>query len=96
MDPSTSPATNTSRDAIVEWCRQFLAARLTVPVEEVPTGAGLDLLGVDSVTAAALLIELEDRFRVDVDPEALYDDPTIDAIADLAAAELDSELDTSG
>ncbi len=91
MDPSNSPgvAADATRDAIVEWCRQFLAERLAIPVEQVPTGAGLDLLGVDSVMAAALLIELEDRFRVDVPPEALYEDPTIDAIADLAAAELD-------
>ncbi|WP_280495524.1 acyl carrier protein [Nocardia asiatica] len=72
---------DTSREAIVQWCREYLAELLEVPAETVDPAADFDRLGVDSALAVALLIEVEERYGVDLAPEDLFDNPNIDAVA---------------
>ncbi|WP_174189602.1 acyl carrier protein [Nocardia barduliensis] len=72
---------DTSREAIVQWCREYLAELLEVPAEAVDPAADFDRLGVDSALAVALLIEVEERYGVDLAPEDLFDNPNIDAVA---------------
>lgn len=72
-----------SQEAIVTWCREYLANLLEVPVETIDPAADFDRLGIDSVLAVALLIDVEDRYGVDLSPEDLYQNPTLDAVAAL-------------
>jgi acyl carrier protein len=67
--------------SIVEWCRGYLADLLEVPVAEIDPAADFDRLGVDSALAVSLLIEVEERYDVDIAPEALFENPTITAVA---------------
>ncbi|MFI7664711.1 acyl carrier protein [Nocardia sp. NPDC049526] len=72
---------DTSRDAIVLWCREYLGNLLEIPAEAVDPAADFDRMGVDSALAVALLIEVEARYGVDLAPEDLFENPNINAIA---------------
>ena len=67
--------------SIVAWCRSYLADLLELPVAEVDPAADFDRLGVDSALAVSLLVEVEERYDVDIPPEELFENPTIDAVA---------------
>ncbi|MBW0273517.1 phosphopantetheine-binding protein [Nocardia sp. MH4] len=72
---------DTSREAIVTWCQEYLGQLLEVPASTIDPLADFDRLGVDSALAVALLIEVEEQFGVDLSPEDLYENPTLDAVA---------------
>jgi acyl carrier protein len=67
--------------SIVAWCRGYLADLLELPEAEIDPAADFDHLGVDSALAVSLLIEVEERYSVDIAPEALFENPTITAVA---------------
>lgn len=73
---------DTSRDAIILWCREYLGNMLEIPAEAVDPAADFDRMGVDSALAVALLIEVEARYGVDLAPEDLFENPNINAVAD--------------
>jgi acyl carrier protein len=77
-------ATTTS-DAgeVVRACQDYIAGFLGMPAERVDPTADFDRLGIDSSLAVALLGELEERYGVDLPPEALFENPTINAVAQL-------------
>jgi acyl carrier protein len=73
---------DTSKDAIVTWCQEYLADLLQVPAETVDPHADFDRLGVDSALAVSLLMEVEERYGVELPPEALFANPNLDAVAE--------------
>lgn len=75
-------------ESIVEWCRGYLADLLDTVPSEIDPEADFDRLGVDSALAVSLLIEVEERYGVDIAPEELFDNPTIVAVADSLHARL--------
>ncbi|MTE15860.1 acyl carrier protein [Nocardia aurantiaca] len=72
---------DTSKEAIVTWCQQYLADLMEMPASAIDPAADFDRLGVDSALAVALLIEVEERYGVDLSPEDLYRNPNLDAVA---------------
>jgi acyl carrier protein len=72
---------DTNKEAIAKWCREYVAGLLEVPVESVDPDADFDRLGIDSALAVSLLIEVEERYDVDVAPETLFENPTLNAVA---------------
>ncbi|WP_235608585.1 acyl carrier protein, partial [Frankia casuarinae] len=62
-----------SREEIVTWCQEYVAGLLEIPAEEVDPDADFDRLGIDSALAVSLLIEVEERYGVDLPPEALFE-----------------------
>jgi acyl carrier protein len=70
-----------SQEAIAQWCREYVANLLEMPVEAVDPDADFDRLGIDSALAVSLLIEVEERFGVDLAPEALFENPNLNAVA---------------
>ncbi|GAA5060456.1 acyl carrier protein [Nocardia callitridis] len=79
---------DTSREAIVAWCQQYLGTLLEVAASTIDPAADFDRLGVDSAVAVALLMEVEERYGVDLAPEDLFDNPNLDAVADYLHAHL--------
>lgn len=71
----------TSKEAIVTWCQEYLGGLLEIAPDTIDPHADFDRLGIDSAVAVALLIEVEDRYGVDIAPEDLFDNPTLDAVA---------------
>jgi acyl carrier protein len=77
---------NTSKEAIVAWCQGYLADVLGVPAAAVDPGVTFDRLGVGSAVAVSLLINVEERYGVELPAQALFDNRTLNAVADYVAA----------
>lgn len=70
-----------SKKAIAKWCQEYVADLLEIPAEAVDLDADFDRLGIDSALAVSLLIEVEERYGVDLAPEALFENPNLNAVA---------------
>ncbi len=77
----TETAARPSEQEIVDWCRDYVARTLDVPVEKVDPNAEFDALGFDSAAAVALVVEVGSWLNLDLEPAALFDFPTIAAFA---------------
>lgn len=71
-----------SKEDIIKWCQQYVADILEMSVADVDPAADFDRLGIDSAVAVSLLVEVEDRFGVELPPEALFENPNLNAVAD--------------
>ncbi|MCZ9325668.1 MULTISPECIES: acyl carrier protein [Nocardia] len=74
-----------TRTEIQQWCQAYLAEALDVDPATIDPGADFDRLGVDSVVAVALLMEIEQRYGVDIPPEELFAEPTLNAVVGYVA-----------
>jgi len=72
---------NPSKEEIATWCQEYVAQLLEVPAESIDLNANFDRLGIDSALAVSLLIEVEDRYGVDLAPETLFENPNLNAVA---------------
>lgn len=70
-----------TQDELTAWCRQAVADLLEIPVADVDPAADFDRLGLDSALAVSLLIDIEERYGVDLPPEALFENPTLNAVS---------------
>lgn len=74
----------TEQHETVDFCRRWLASELQLPLRSVPPSARLvEDLGVDSLDAVALLIQIEEEFEV-VIPDATARE--LRTVADVATA----------
>lgn len=71
-----------STEDVLAWCSEYLASLLAMPLEKIDPDADFDRLGVDSAVAVSLLMEVEERYGVDIPPEALFENPTLRAVAE--------------
>ncbi|OJY38502.1 MULTISPECIES: acyl carrier protein [unclassified Pseudonocardia] len=83
---------NATKDEIAGWCRAYVADLLQVPADTIDPAEDFDRLGVDSALAVSLLMEVEERYGVDLEPEELFADPTLDAVADHVLAQIVSRV----
>lgn len=79
---------NATKDEIAGWCREYVADLLQVPADTIDPAEDFDRLGVDSALAVSLLMEVEERYGVDLEPEDLFANPTLDAVADHVLAQI--------
>jgi acyl carrier protein len=63
------------------WLVSRIADKLSMPEEEVPTDQPLTRLGIDSTEAVVFSGELQEWLGTPVAPTAVWDHPTIDALA---------------
>ena len=71
----------TTVDDIARWCQSYIADLLELPAEAIDLDADFDRLGIDSAIAVSLLIEVEERYGIDLPAEALFDNPNLNAVA---------------
>lgn len=76
---------NTSKEAIVVWCQEYLADVLGVPAAAVDPVATFDHLGVGSAIAVSLLINVEARYGVELPAQTLFDNRSLNAVAEYVA-----------
>jgi acyl carrier protein len=69
-----------SEAAILRWCQEYLADLLDVPADSLRPDADFDRLGLDSSCAVALLMEVQERYGVELPAEALFENPTLSAV----------------
>ncbi len=84
---SASPVAVTHAE-LQDWLCAFLAAELRVPGGKVDPDETMSSYGLDSVTAFALLSDIEEKVGFELDPNALWDFPTVAEFTNFLVAEL--------
>jgi acyl carrier protein len=70
-----------TKEDISAFCVDQLAEILHVPKDSIDTRANFARLGLDSAMSVYLVIELEEKFKLELDTDALVDYPTIDVLS---------------
>lgn len=78
-----------SRPDIEEWVTRRVADYLRLAEDDIQPDVPLAQYGLDSVFAVGLCGDIEDRFPIEVEPTLAWDHPTVEAIAQSIAAQLD-------
>jgi acyl carrier protein len=67
------------RDAasIQQWCVGYISKLLGTPAERIDPSVDVERLGLDSATAVALIMSLEEWLDIELMPELLFDYPSI-------------------
>lgn len=79
MSVSRSPALTMA--SVSDHCIQFLAKTLHADAGTIDPAADFDQLGLDSVMAVALVLDLEEWSGLDLEPSLLFEYPTINELA---------------
>lgn len=77
--------------AIQDWCTAFVAKILHVPRERIDPNVEVDRLGLDSSTAVALIMSLEEHLDIELMPELLFEYPTLGGLSKHLAARVAAE-----
>ena len=70
-----------TKDEIAAFCVDQLAEILRIPKGKIDVNAKFARLGLDSAMTVYLLMEIEDRFSLELSPETFYDYPSVDALS---------------
>jgi acyl carrier protein len=82
------PRTHPAQAELSEWLCAHLAAELRLPRSMIDPAEPMVTYGLDSLTAAAIIVAVEERVGFKVDPNALWDHPTAGAFAAFLADQL--------
>jgi acyl carrier protein len=72
---------NASDVDIRDWLRTQVASYVDLPPEEIAFDVPLAAYGVDSVYALTVIGDIEEYLQVVLDPELIWEHPTIEALA---------------
>ena len=72
--------------AIQSWCVDYVSRILNIPVSQVDPNLEVERFGLDSATAVALIMELEERLGIELAPELLFEYPTLAGLSRHLAA----------
>lgn len=78
-----------SEESLRGWLVEVVAGYLELPPARVGTDVTLRSLGLDSVHAMGLCVDIEQRWGILVEPTLAWDFPTIDTIATHLGGRLD-------
>ncbi|WDD92372.1 acyl carrier protein [Burkholderia sp. FERM BP-3421] len=76
---------------IVQWCRNYIAGVLDVPVDSIDPASEFDTLGLDSALITSMLIELEEWLGIDIPPSIFFSQSTLDGMGAVLAERVVSE-----
>jgi acyl carrier protein len=71
---------------IAGWIGAQLAEMLDRPIDEIAATMTFEQLGIDSGLITNLLLALEDRLNIEVDPDTALDQPTIATLSKYACS----------
>jgi acyl carrier protein len=74
---------STMKDAatITDWCVSYVSRILNIPAASVDPGTPLERFGLDSATAVALIMDLEQWLDIELKPELLFEYPTLASLS---------------
>ncbi|MGE0260049.1 MAG: acyl carrier protein [Alphaproteobacteria bacterium] len=70
-----------SETEIRDWCLAYLARTVDNPSIAVGPDIPFEQMGLDSATSAYFIVELEEWVGTELEPELVYDHPTVDRLA---------------
>jgi acyl carrier protein len=68
-------------EAIQQWSIEYIAGKLDVPASQLDPAADVDSLGLDSTTAVAYIMSLEEWLGIELTPELLFEYPSITSLS---------------
>lgn len=80
----TTPDTAT----IQSWCINYISSIVDRNPDRIDPNVELDRIGLDSSTAVALIMSLEEWLGIELMPELLFEYPTIAALSHYLASHL--------
>lgn len=78
---TSAPAAASAPD-VLAFVRDQLAARLNLPVDQIEPGSDLIGLGLQSIDAVMMCGEVEDHFKVELDPSTIFEHETVGSFVD--------------
>jgi acyl carrier protein len=73
-----------------EWLCAYLAEELRLPAGSIDPATPMSAYGLDSIKAVGMLVDVEDRVGFDIDPNALWEYPTVAAFTELLVGQMAS------
>jgi acyl carrier protein len=70
-----------SETAIRDWCVAAIARMLALPAQDIDPQAPFARLGLDSASATYFIVELEEWLGAELDPEIVFEHPSIAELA---------------
>jgi acyl carrier protein len=77
--PATPPP---SRAAVLEWVTNYIVAAAELRREDFSTAAHFETYGLDSAELVIMAGVMEEEFGIEVDPEKLFETPSVDGIVE--------------
>jgi acyl carrier protein len=77
-----------TRDDVSEFCVGTLAAVLKIPQTRVESDTKFSRLGLDSAMTVYWMLDLEQKFGVELSPDDFVDHPTINRLTDFLIGKL--------
>lgn len=77
-----------SPDEVRAWLIDCVAEHVRLPAEEIAPETPLAAYGLDSITAVSISIRIEDHFAITLDANAMWDHPTVAALAEMLSGRL--------
>ncbi|MFY1826257.1 acyl carrier protein [Myxococcus fulvus] len=74
--------------SIQSWCINYVARILDTPPSRIDPNVEVERLGLDSSTAVALIMSLEEHLGIELMPELLFEYPTLASISKHLATKL--------
>ncbi len=81
--------------AIEAWCTSYVGRLLDKPADRIDPNVEVERLGLDSATAVALIMSLEEWLGIELMPELLFDYPTIASLSEHLSSRVTSPLERS-
>jgi acyl carrier protein len=75
------PPGNATEAEICDWCITYIRRTVDDPTIPISLGATFAEMGLDSATSAYFIVELEEWLGTELDPEVVFDHPTIAELA---------------
>jgi acyl carrier protein len=86
---------NTRTEAdIRRWCTAEVARILEIAPEQIDQDVKFARLGLDSANSVQLIMALEEHLGIELDPEMVFDYPTITALARRLANQTGGKAET--
>jgi acyl carrier protein len=79
---------NSKTDDLQEWLCAYLAAELRPPTGSIDPDTPLSAYGLDSIKAVSMLVDIEDHVGFEIDPNALWEFPTVASFAELLIGQM--------
>jgi acyl carrier protein len=74
--------------AIESWCVNYVSQILNIPKAEVDPNMEVERFGLDSATAVALIMDLEQWLDLELAPELLFEYPTLASLSQYLASQV--------
>ena len=90
MTADTPPKQPADAAAVRDWMVAYISSVIDVPQDPFPDGDRFDQYGLDSVEITIMCGMMEERFNIAVNPEEVFNNPTVNALAAHLANRVDA------